>query len=86
MARNSKELAKAPAVDPEDEPSAEWGWHGEFPKGRVVAGVISIFILLVFMIGNYQSRTQDLWLIGFAVVIAIGIIIQVVRKRNSWRH
>ena len=26
-------------VDPQDEPSAEWGWHGRFPRARAIAGV-----------------------------------------------
>ncbi len=47
MARNTRELAQRPAVDPHDEPSAEWGWHGGFPRGMVIAGWVSVFILLV---------------------------------------
>jgi hypothetical protein len=86
VARNSRELAKRPAVDPQEEPSAEWGWHGGFPHGTTIAGVLTIIVLLVFTIGPYQSRTQDLWLIGAAVIIALGLIIQAVRKRNSWRR
>jgi hypothetical protein len=86
VARNSRELAKRPAVDPQEEPSAEWGWHGGFPHGTTIAGVFTIIVLLVFTIGPYQSRTQDLWLIGAAVIIALGLIIHAVRKRNSWRR
>lgn len=86
MARNSKELAKRPAVDPEDEPSVEWGWHGGFPRGTVIAGVVSSIILLLLMVGPYQSQTQDLWLIGIAAIILLAIIGQAVRKRHSWRR
>jgi hypothetical protein len=86
VARNSRELAKRPTVDPEDEPSAEWGWHGSFPKGKIIAGVVAIFFLIVFNFGPYQSRTQDLWLIGIALIIVAGIVWQVVRSRNSWRR
>ena len=86
VARNSHELAKRPTVDPQDEPSAEWGWHGSFPKGKIAAGVVSIFFLVVFNFGPYQSRTQELWLIGFIVIIAGLIGWQVVRSRNSWRR
>ena len=51
MARNSRELAKRPAVDPHDEPSAEWGWHGSFPRGKIIAGVLTILLLVAFMLG-----------------------------------
>jgi hypothetical protein len=86
VASNSRELAKRSAVDPQDEPSAEWGWHGSFPKGKVVGGVVSIILLLVFAIGPYQSRTQDLWLIGTALLLAFLLVRQVVARRNSWRR
>ncbi|WP_308257560.1 DUF2631 domain-containing protein [Pseudonocardia lacus] len=86
MARNSKELAKRSAVDPRDEPSAEWGWHGSFPRGKVAGGVVSIIFLLLFSLGPYQSRTQDLWLYGTALVLVGLIALQVVSRRNSWRR
>ncbi|MCO1654400.1 DUF2631 domain-containing protein [Pseudonocardia humida] len=86
MARNSRELAKRSAVDPQDEPSAEWGWHGSFPKGKVAGGVVSIIFLLLFAIGPYQSRTQDLWLIGIALLLAGLIVHHVVSRRHAWRR
>ena len=86
MARNSRELAQRPAVDPQDEPSVEWGWHGGFPRGEVIAGWVCVVILLLFMIGNHQGRTEDLWLIGLAAVMAIGLIMHSMRRRNAWRR
>lgn len=91
VASTSRELAQRPtperpAVDPHDEPSAQWGWHGGFPMGSVVGGVITIILCAVFMIGPYQSRTQDLWLIGVIVIVLGGIVWQIVRRRNAWRR
>jgi hypothetical protein len=86
VASNSRELAKRSAVDPQDEPSAEWGWHGSFPKGKVAGGVVTIILLIAFMFGPYQSRTQDLWLIGLALLVAALIVHQVVAARHSWRR
>jgi hypothetical protein len=86
VASNSRELAKRSAVDPQDEPSAEWGWHGSFPKGKVAGGVVTIILLIAFMFGPYQSRTQDLWLIGLALIVAGLIVHQVVAARHSWRR
>ena len=47
MAGTGQELAKsngrAPAtVDPEDEPSVAWGWHGGFPRGTLIAGWFTV--------------------------------------------
>ena len=100
VARNSRELAQRPAVDPHDEPSAEWGWHGGFPRGKIIAGVVTILLLIAFILGPYQSRTQDIWLVGIALVLAFVISAHVIaaaqrlaalspldgrRPRSSWR-
>ena len=86
VARNSRELAQRPAVDPHDEPSAEWGWHGSFPRGKAIAGWFTVFALLIMLIGNHQGRTEDLWLIGSAVVLAYVLVRQAVRQRKAWRR
>ena len=74
MARNSRELAKRPAVDPHDEPSAEWGWHGSFPRGKIIAGVRRPSCCWS---PSCSARTRAtpryLWLIGIALVIAFMI-------------
>jgi hypothetical protein len=86
VARNSRELAKRPAVDPQDEPSAEWGWHGTFPKGTLIAGVVTVLFLIAFIFGNYQSRMHDLWLIGTALLIVLLLVRGAVARRNAWRR
>jgi hypothetical protein len=86
VASNSRELAKQPEVDPLDEPSAEWGWHGGFPTGTIVGGIVTILLCAAFFIGPYQSRTQDLWLAGVILVILLGMVLRVLRKRTAWRR
>jgi Protein of unknown function (DUF2631) len=93
VASDSRELAQQqraevdPArVDPYGEPSAEWGWHGGFPTGTVAGGVFTIIACVAFLFGPYQSHTQYLWLIGVIVVVLIGMIVQVRKKRNAWRR
>ena len=89
--RNSRELAQSTGaghtdVDPEEEPSVEWGWHGGFPRGMLVAGWFSVAALFAMLIGNHEGRTEDLWLVGVAVVMAAGLVMHSVRKRNAWRR
>ena len=86
MASNSREVAKSSEVSPDDIPgSGEWGWHGGFPKGTVIGGVITIILCIAFIPGPYQSRTQDIWLILIAIGIALAIVGHVIRRRNAWR-
>ena len=86
MASNSRELANSDQISPDDEPSAEWGWHGGFPKGTVIGGVITIILCIAFIPGPYQSKTQDIWLILIAIGIALAIVGHVIRRRNAWRR
>ncbi len=73
-------------VDPEEEPSAEWGWHGSFPMGSVIAGWVSVAIIFVMLIGNHTGRTEDIWLIGVGIAMIAALILHTVRKRNAWRR
>jgi hypothetical protein len=87
VASNSREVAKSSEVSPDDVPGAEqWGWHGGFPKGTIIGGVVTIILLIAFIPGPYQSHTQDIWLVVIALIIVGGIIGHVIRRRNSWRR
>ena len=77
-----------------EEPSVEWGWHGGFPKGTQIAGWFSVFACLVMLIGNHQGilsggdqfKVEDIYLILVAVVLAIGLLIDLRRLRTPWRR
>jgi hypothetical protein len=86
VASNSRELANSSQISPEDEPSVEWGWHGGFPKGTIIGGVITIIACIAFIPGPYQSKTQYIWLILIALAVLAGIVGHVIRQRNSWRR
>lgn len=72
----------SPGVSPEDEPSAEWGWHGGFPRGSVIMGWISAVIILLMLIGNHQGRVEDIYL----VVVGVGMILLLIRHTAKARH
>ena len=86
MARKTRELAQRPTVDPHDEPSVEWGWHGGFPRGMMIAGWAVVVILLLFTIGNHEGHIEDIWLVATAVVIAFSLVMRTIRKRHAWRR
>jgi hypothetical protein len=91
VAGTGQELAKRdgrpPAtVDPEDEPSVGWGWHGEFPRGRQIAGWFTVVALLLMTIGNHEGHIEDIYLVGFAVVIAFALVHEHRKRKRPWRH
>jgi lysylphosphatidylglycerol synthetase-like protein (DUF2156 family) len=85
VARTSRRTARRGGVDPNDEPGLRWGWHGSFPNGMRIAGVVVAIILLVLLFGPYQSRLQDFWMIPIAVGILALILRGTVKRRHAWR-
>jgi hypothetical protein len=77
----SGELAHASETD--DEPSAEWGWHGGFPRGMLIAGWISALAMFAMLVGNHTGRVENIWLIGVAAVMTVGLIRHSLRKRTA---
>lgn len=93
VADTGRELAKrdgqGPAeVDPEDEPSAAWGWHGGFRHGSLIAGWTTFLIMVLFNFSNNndEGHVANIWLTGFALLIALGLTMHWRRERYSWRR
>jgi len=81
-----QELETRSNVDPADEPSAEWGWHGSFPNLVQVMGWAIVAILLLMLIGNHVGRVEDVWLVGLAAVIAGALVLDLRKRRTAWRR
>ena len=87
MARTSRRSVRKAGVDPRDEPSVEWGWHGSFPNGQRVSGVVVAILLLVMVVGPYQTSLHVLWLVPMGLAL-LGLIVwgTVKRRRDDWRR
>jgi hypothetical protein len=84
----SSELEKRPdhGVDPYEEPSVDWGWHGGFPNGtRIFLGITAVMCLLM-VIGNHRGKTEDIYLVAIGVGLLVLLGVQERRKRHSWRN
>lgn len=83
-----KELQKRPgtAVDKHDEPSADWGWHGGFPRGTRIMGWFTAAVMFLYLIGNHRGRTEDVWLIFIGAILVIALVIDIARRRTAWRR
>lgn len=81
----SKAVEKRPEVDPHDEPSVKWGWHGSFPKATRIAGWFSVVALLLMLKGNHENNTENVWLVGLAILLALALVLDIRKQRTAWR-
>ncbi|EIE98018.1 DUF2631 domain-containing protein [Saccharomonospora glauca] len=86
MAGKAVEKRTGSEVDPRDEPSAEWGWHGSFPKAARIGAVAAAAIMFLMLYGNHQNRTEDVVLIVTGVGILLGVLFDLRRSRTAWRR
>ena len=63
----------------------DWGWHGETGKWGRRGGILATLVILSLLWGNHQGRIEDLWLVGFALVLVIILIWDWRRRKNAWR-
>ncbi|QJY49905.1 DUF2631 domain-containing protein [Pseudonocardia broussonetiae] len=70
-------------VDPQEAPSADWGWHGSFPRGLRIAGLVSVGILVALMWPRDQELGQShlIWLGLVALVVLVGVA-----RPGGWRR
>jgi hypothetical protein len=75
---------RTPGVDVEDVPSAEWGWSHIDHRLVQIGGIGAIIFLLAMLRGNHVGAVEDLFLIGFAVIIAVALIRDWWLRRRGW--
>ncbi|MCP2260783.1 Protein of unknown function (DUF2631) [Streptoalloteichus tenebrarius] len=73
-------------LDLEQEPSAEWGWHGTFPRATQIAGWFTAAVMLLMLIGNHRGRVEDVFLVLIAVTMAFMLVRDIVKRRTHWRR
>ncbi|SFA89327.1 Protein of unknown function [Amycolatopsis marina] len=81
-----RQQAGVSKVDPHDEPSAEWGWHGGFPKAARAAGWFTAFAMFVMLIGNHETNTENVWLISLGVGLIAALLLDMRKQRTAWRR
>ncbi len=87
MATTDLERQSTSKVDVADVPSRDWGWSGNAPNAAKIAGVLFAILLLLMNIGNHQGKTEDIFLVGFAVAI-LGVILVnwITTRRKKWKY
>lgn len=61
-------------VDPAEVPSAAWGWSGESKRTFRIAGWFVVVALLAMIIGNHSGKIEDIYLVGFAGLLAVILV------------
>jgi hypothetical protein len=78
----------AHGVDPDEEPSAAWGWHGSFPRAGRIAGWFTAFALFAMIIGNREGNTEVVYLICLGTLLVVMLIashVKAYKQKRRWR-
>jgi hypothetical protein len=78
-------IVRADAHPVEHERPEEWGWHGEMGKWGRRLTIIPIVFLVAMVFGNHRGKLEDLWLIGFAALMVLLLVVDARRRKNAWR-
>ena len=81
-----EDAIEASGVDPADEPSVGWGWHGHANKTFKVLGLFFAAFLVAMMIGNHEGHIEDWYLGIIAALIIFFIGADEYRARNKWNR
>ncbi|MGH3980819.1 MAG: DUF2631 domain-containing protein [Pseudonocardiaceae bacterium] len=73
-------------VDPDQEPSVEWGWHGSFPRASRIAGWITAASMFLMLIGNHEGTTEDYYLVVLGVGLVAVLVGDHLHRRRKWRR
>jgi Protein of unknown function (DUF2631) len=74
-----------PGVDPDEEPSAAWGWHGTPTRAGRIAGWFTAVALFAMLIGNNEGHVGDIFLIGPGALLVVMLIASHLKARKAKR-
>ena len=70
----------------EHERPEDWGWHHEFVTGRQVGGWVTFLILGLLLTTTHYNATGDVALISMMLVLLVGLVWDIRRRRTQWRR
>ena len=78
------EVERLTGVDVEDVPSANWGWSKQNHRAIHIGGILAGLFMIAMLKGNHQGHVEDLFLIGFALVIWGFVLRDWWLRRRGW--
>jgi hypothetical protein len=73
-------------VDPDEEPSAAWGWHGTPQRAGKIAGWFTAIALFAMLIGNNEGHVGDFFLIAPGTILVVMLIASHLKARRAKRR
>lgn len=80
------EVERHTGVDVEDVPSANWGWSKQSHRVNQIGGILAGFFMLAMLRGNHVGHVEDIFLVGFALVIWTIVIRDWWMRRRGWNR
>lgn len=77
---------EASGIDPADEPSVGWGWHGQATKTFQIAGWFFALFLLLLIFDNIETATATIFLCVSAGVVVFFLLTDLYRRHNKWHR
>ncbi|MGA9490417.1 MAG: DUF2631 domain-containing protein [Mycobacterium sp.] len=80
----STEVERSNGVDVAEVPSAEWGWSKINHRNWRMSGLLIVVLLLAFLRGNHVGHVEDLYLVGFALLVLFFVVRDWWGRRRGW--
>jgi cell division protein FtsW (lipid II flippase) len=80
----STEVERYDGVDEADVPSAKWGWSKINHRTWHIVGFLGMVFLLCMLRGNHVGHVEDIFLICFAVLVAVVLIRDMMGRKRGW--
>ncbi len=77
------EVERYSDVDPNQVPSAAWGWSRITYRTWYALGIFIIVFLLGMLRGNHVGHVEDWFLIAFAAIVAGVLLRDVIMRRRG---
>jgi len=79
-------VAPIPGLEPDEEPSAAWGWHGTPQRAGKIAGWFTAFALFAMLIGNKEGHVGDFFLVAPGTILVVMLIASHLKARKAKRR
>jgi hypothetical protein len=78
-------IIPSPGAPHRHEQPSDWGWHADFGRPARIAGWITVIALLLMITSTHYNGAGAFALIFTAVVLTVGLLWDINRRRTSWR-
>ena len=78
-------IVRAGETPIEHERPEDWGWHHAMGRKMRALIILPVIFTIAMLWGNHRGKVEDVYLIGFAVIMVVVVLWDVRRRRTEWR-